>query len=371
MAINRRLHALSGGGTTTVLSAYPDSFPPDLAREVDVRRLRFTGWVRPGLARHAVFTIEAVVWALFHRLKGSRYDVVYSIQDSSAAVGLVIRRPGTIWLIDVLDDPQLELRNAMERGTKGKAVLLTARDRAFRYLVRRADVVSTIGTSESDPLPQLLRTEYRVSVPRILPLPQCVDLTSLPRLPLPEAGDAAVIFYVGWVSPLRGVDVLAEATRILRGRGLIVQLRLAGYMKRADAVWFRDVEANLGSAVEYLGELTAPQVSEEIARALVCACPFPDRRELRPVQPVKVLEYLAAGRPIVASRLPGIQALVEDGVSGILVTPGDASALAEAIEEVICDRGLVTRLARFARTRAHAFDASRVDKMIMEAVRSA
>ena len=51
------------------------------------------------------------------------------------------------------------------------------------------------------------------------------------------------------------------------------------------------------------------------------------------VSPLKVLEYLAAGLPVVASRTGPVEALVEDGRDGLLVEPGDVEALAAALRE--------------------------------------
>jgi glycosyltransferase involved in cell wall biosynthesis len=65
---------------------------------------------------------------------------------------------------------------------------------------------------------------------------------------------------------------------------------------------------------------------------------------------------MASRRPVVASRVGGIPEVVEDGVSGVLVPPGDAGALAEALAGVAADPERRRRLADGARRRAEAFD---------------
>jgi glycosyltransferase involved in cell wall biosynthesis len=68
--------------------------------------------------------------------------------------------------------------------------------------------------------------------------------------------------------------------------------------------------------------------------------------------PLSVLEAMAVGLPIIASRVGGLPELVDDGKEGILVTPGDSEGLAEAIQRVIQDPLLRARLGQSARIRA-------------------
>lgn len=64
------------------------------------------------------------------------------------------------------------------------------------------------------------------------------------------------------------------------------------------------------------------------------------------------MEAFARGRAVVGSRAGGIPDIVEDGVSGLLVPPGDAAALADALVRVLSDRKLAQRLADGAAARA-------------------
>jgi len=67
--------------------------------------------------------------------------------------------------------------------------------------------------------------------------------------------------------------------------------------------------------------------------------------------PLKVLEYMAAGRPTVASRVGDIRELVNDGVEGTLVPPGDARALQAALLKLMSDRNLCTTMGSAARKK--------------------
>jgi glycosyltransferase involved in cell wall biosynthesis len=67
--------------------------------------------------------------------------------------------------------------------------------------------------------------------------------------------------------------------------------------------------------------------------------------------PNAILEYMAAGRPIVATAVGGTWQLIEDGVQGLLVRPGDAGALARALDRLLQDRTLASQLGAAARLR--------------------
>ena len=75
-----------------------------------------------------------------------------------------------------------------------------------------------------------------------------------------------------------------------------------------------------------------------IAASDVCVAPFTAERNLwSGVSPLKVYEYLACGRPIVVSAVPGTTQLIQEYGCGIAVPPGDAHALAQAIERTLAE----------------------------------
>ena len=71
---------------------------------------------------------------------------------------------------------------------------------------------------------------------------------------------------------------------------------------------------------------------------------------------IALLEAMAAATPVVASDIAGYREVIRDRVDGLLVPPGDAGALAAAIEELLGDRALAIQLADGGRARAAAFD---------------
>ncbi len=126
----------------------------------------------------------------------------------------------------------------------------------------------------------------------------------------------------------------------------------------------------------FTGLLAPAEVPPLLARATVLALPNPaSALSTRFTSPLKLFEYMAAGRAIVASDLPAVREVLDDGVTALLVAPGDARALAGGIERVIADRALAASLGRaaFEKSRAYGWDrrAERLDPLLREVAQAA
>jgi glycosyltransferase involved in cell wall biosynthesis len=75
----------------------------------------------------------------------------------------------------------------------------------------------------------------------------------------------------------------------------------------------------------------------------VAVAPYPDNPNFY-FSPLKVYEYMAAGIPVVASRIGQLAGLIDDGVNGLLTPPDDPAALATAIDRLRVDAALRERL---------------------------
>lgn len=361
MAVNQRLRALAEIADVDIVASYPASFPAEIKRKCQVRGFKLSARFGSSVIRLLAFSTEVAIWATVRRIRHD-YQIVYTFQDTSACAGAMLRCRSTHWVMDILDDPSLELRNAEQRGRRCKAAVLRLRCNLIARMARSADLVVTIGCSDGDPLPVMIQQRYGVMAERLLPLRQAIrmDLFSSPKPRQRAASCTRSVFYVGWVSALRGIHTLIEAIDILREQGEKVELRLAGALKGDEASMRAMIEAR--SYINYLGILPSQAVHAEISSADICCCPFPDREELAPVQPVKLLEYLALGRPTVASATHGISSLIEHEISGLLAIPECAASFAEAIGRIVKDGQMADRLSEGARARASSFEITDVNK---------
>jgi glycosyltransferase involved in cell wall biosynthesis len=157
-----------------------------------------------------------------------------------------------------------------------------------------------------------------------------------------------VVGYAGHLYAWKGVGVLLEAiARLPRARGLIV----GGHSAEPDLARTKSVAERLGvgDRVTFTGLVEPPRVAQLLTQADVLVLPNPASAiSTRYTSPLKLFEYMAAGRPIVSSDLPSIREILRDGVNALLVPPGDPIALASAIDRLLTDPELAARLAHAA-----------------------
>lgn len=106
--------------------------------------------------------------------------------------------------------------------------------------------------------------------------------------------------------------------------------------------------------VEYHGELTSENVMPTLRQYDVVLLPT----HLREGYPGTIIEAYAAGLPVIATRCGAIGEIVEDGITGLLINPRDADALAEAMCKLCNDPELFRRLSEGALSRAHDFSSA-------------
>ena len=202
----------------------------------------------------------------------------------------------------------------------------------------------------SEGVREALATEFRVACPTlILPSGTTVPPDGRP----PEAtGDRDIdVLYAGKIEPRKGVDVLVEAMAELPGRRLWI---VGGGAE--EVTWLARLAEGLGVAdrVVLTGHVEPPRVAGFLARARVGVCPLPiglSAISERFTSPLKILELMAAGVPVVASDLPSTRELLEPDRTALLVEPGNPRALAHGIRRVLEDRSLADRLGRAASER--------------------
>ncbi|MBI4953028.1 MAG: glycosyltransferase [Myxococcales bacterium] len=178
--------------------------------------------------------------------------------------------------------------------------------------------------------------------------------------------DAPVVAVVSRVAPAKGIDVfLAAAVRLASARpdvrflvigdsGLVRAGAdvMGGYRAELER---RAAELGLGGRIRFLGQRS--DVPELLAAVDIAVQP-----SLSEALSNSLLESMASGTPVVATRVGDHAAVVDDGVTGLLCPPGDAGALAAAIERLLRDRALGRVLGSRARASARARFA--MDRMV-------
>jgi glycosyltransferase involved in cell wall biosynthesis len=161
------------------------------------------------------------------------------------------------------------------------------------------------------------------------------------RAELGLPGDAFVVLVLAWLHPLKGHPAAIEAAGRLARGGAGARLVIVGPGPEEGAL--RELAARVAPGTVFTGYRDDVMELLDAADVLV----HPSRME---GFPIALLEAMAAGVPILATRVGGIPEVVEDGVTGILVdAPATPEALTEALARLRTDPAMRARLAQAAR----------------------
>jgi len=228
-----------------------------------------------------------------------------------------------------------------------------------RRLARRADHVVTVCDSIAG---ELVR-RYGLAWPTVLlncPVGgngaapgrpgDFASLTGIEGPESPASTDDPVVLYQGGFAPHRGLGTLVRAGRLLE-RGTILMM---GWGRLEDELRALIAREGLGDRVRIVGPVPPSEVVAEAASASIGVIPYePVGLNNTYTTPNKLFDYMAAGLPVAASRLPELTRFVEGGEMGLTFTPGDPAALAGALNEMLADP------ARYDRMRERAQEAAR------------
>lgn len=169
----------------------------------------------------------------------------------------------------------------------------------------------------------------------------------------PSAPKPAHLLFVGRLAAVKGVPMLLEALRDLSGDHPALHLTLVGDGPERAALERRAREMGLTSRITFAGYRSQAEVAALLREATALVLP-----SFAEGVPVVLMEAMAARVPVVATRIAGVPELVEDGVSGLLVPPGDAHALRIALGRCLYDANLCRAMGDAGRLRVTAEFAS-------------
>jgi glycosyltransferase involved in cell wall biosynthesis len=296
----------------------------------------------PALDGPAFFAVLPV--RIARELRDFRPHAVLAQGAHEAAAALAARRlarTDTAVIADMHGDWRAPTRLY---GSRLRTALNPVADRVALTGLRGADGIRTI-------------TGYTTSLVRELGLepadefPAYMDFDSFlqtPPQPLPAQAQA---LFVGVLERYKNVDGLADAWRLAAPRVPSARLHVvgAGTLRGVVEQLLRDVPGQ----TSWEERLTQPQVSKALDEATALVLPSRSEGMGR-----VIVEAFCRARPVVATRVGGIPDLVENEKNGLLVEPGNATALADAIVRVLTDRRLAERLSAGAHASADFWTSS-------------
>jgi glycosyltransferase involved in cell wall biosynthesis len=300
------------------------------------RRFRLVRPVRPRALDGAAF-YALLPFRVARELRRFRPDAVLAQGGQETALvllGRTLARVPTRVVADVHGDPGSATRLY---GSPLRRTLSPLGDALARSGLRRADGVRTISAYTSG----VVRAAGAEPTATFAAFMDLEPFLASPPAALPEK---PVALFVGVLERYKAVDVLADAWRIAAPRLPEATLHVVG-RGTLDGVPRRLV-AELPEQTRWSEALTTAEVARALDDSSVLV--LPSRSEgLGRV----IVEAFCRGRGVVASDVGGIPDLVTDRETGLLVPPGDAEALAEALVRVLSDRALAERFGAEGRMR--------------------
>lgn len=246
------------------------------------------------------------------------------------------RRPRLI--VETYEDWRAEVRLS---GSRLRVLVAPLADWAARYALRHADALRAVSPFTAG------LAERAAGVPPVESFPGYIDLHSFVDRPVQPLPDRPSALFVGMLERSKDLDALSSAWRLVAAQMPEARLVVVGRGALADLV--ERLRDDFPATVEHLPQVPPPEVARRMDESTFLV--LPSRSEgLGRV----IIESFTRGRPVVATQVGGIPDLVGDGVSGVLVPPGDAAALADAMLSLLADRALAERLAAGALEAAGA-----------------
>lgn len=197
---------------------------------------------------------------------------------------------------------------------------------------------------------------------RLRLVPNAIRLGPEPAPPFASA--QVTIGALGRIAPNKGFDILIEACRLLVERAVKVRCVIGGVDLEGKTEALAALRAAAGLSpedVHFPGWISDPAAFLRSLDVFV----MPSRRE---VLSIALLEALEAGRPIVCTRVPGLESVFDHGTEGLFVDLEDPRGLADAIASLVAQPEMARAMAAAARRRAAQFDLPVIGRRLSEAL---
>jgi glycosyltransferase involved in cell wall biosynthesis len=291
-----------------------------------------------GAAGPKVLFPLTIVPAAWRRIRRFRPHVVQVHESDGALAALLVKASGALLatrplLVALLQVSYVEelravrplVANGRVLGRPGGVEL------RFRWLKAPLQILLGLVTARSADLALApseatadeIRRDYRVE--DVAVVPNVTGGLAVEPAAATE-GPAGYLLFVGRLRLRKGVEVLLAALAELRRRRIKAVLQIAGDGEHRKRLERKVDELGLRDTVAFLGTCDGPRVRRLLAGAAALVVP-----SIYEGMPLVVLEAMAAGVPVVGSRVSGIPEVVVDGETGWLVPPEDPQALAGAL----------------------------------------
>ena len=181
--------------------------------------------------------------------------------------------------------------------------------------------------------------------------PQDFTTTPLPDWSHPKP----TLLYIGTLADWQGLDLVLQALpTIISKRSVLLRIIGRGRSRQRKSLAKQIRKLGLEEFVSLEAAIPPHSVPQIVSAAHLCLAPLSlnDRNITQGCCPIKIIEYMASARPIVAANLPVVRELLREDQDGLLFTPGDPGDLARQVLKLLENRELAEQVAQSAAARA-------------------
>jgi glycosyltransferase involved in cell wall biosynthesis len=285
---------------------------------------------RPSSAVQVPFLLGSFLWSDFRAGRRFRPDVIHAhwLVPGGFVALLVSKVLSVPYVVTVHGADAFALRAGGLQWLK-------------RVIMKNAAVVGLTSTALAEAVPEV------DSVPQPI-IPMGVDVEGF----VEGVGERAPVFgqllFVGRLVEKKGVDVLLDALAEVPDATLVV----GGDGPDAERLRTKSEELGIADRVRFAGRLSRPSIRDELRTAYAVVIPSKVAADGdQDTTPLVMSESMSAAVPVIASRLGGLAEQIDPGVTGLLVEPGSADSLADALRLALADPERLAGYGRQARDR--------------------
>jgi glycosyltransferase involved in cell wall biosynthesis len=211
---------------------------------------------------------------------------------------------------------------------RGSDVYLAKKHERFvlRPAVKNADAVIALTGQMKEKIGEYYKKDAFV-IPNGITLDEYVGLSKGNlRAELQMGRSDKVIIYIGRLSPVKGVEYLIRAMRLVKDKAPDTKLILIGDGSEREKIQSIIKQLNLEQLIIHLPQVPNKNIPKYAVASDVLVLP-----SLSEGFPMTILEAMASGLPVVSTRVSGLPEIVKEGINGFLVEPGNPEQLAEKI----------------------------------------
>jgi len=341
----------AGHRVTTAVARLGDSArrAPDvyLLPHLDMDFFRRQEFARPTslLGEAEAFALNFGLKKLFKKLKTKRFELVYERYSLFGMAGLFWAKENKLPFVLEVNAPLVE-----EAKTHRQLILEPLAKEIERHLFTCADHIVAVSKAIKDYIHTIAPDAAVTVIPNGVDIHPFLKLRTANGTGRKRDKEKLLVGFVGSLKPWHGLDFLLEAFRRLPEKENF-ELMIVGDGPLRQSLENLAHKLGLQKRISFTGAVDFEEIPKTLKSLDVLVAPYPYMDGFY-FSPLKIFEYMAAGKPIVASRIGQVAEILEDGENALLVAPEDPKALASALRRLKSEPKLCELLGRQAQKTA-------------------